>query len=1054
MGSTAELTINVSNIEELLSALDEANGGETIVLAPGEYGSLDISPRTLKESQGVFDSEVVITSEDPSNPAVFNQVDILGAQNITFDSVDFEFHPNSKSSTVTDLVSVRPWTLDDRPSSNITFQNTVFEGFPVSEEHGGDPENHLDVKAHGGNVEGLSTGIALRVSGSDGVTVVESEITGFYRAAVFERSDDLVIKDNYIHDLRSDGLNFAATQNVLIEGNEIRDMNPWRHEDAVGRGDHGDLIQFWTAGTNTPSTDIVIRDNFLHVSEGDASQSIFIRNEAVDSGGAGEELYYQNILIEDNVIYNAHTHGTTIGEGNNITIRQNTYIQNTEKGTSESVTVPAIKVSSKSTDVTIEYNIVPDIRNEDMDGNNGWNISNNLITQNTDPNGENYVGDLFIDALSGSHSTKTDLQAVPDGLIESLGVGAAMTQFNLFPDELEATFLSESDVDLGDDTHFTFDARLTADANGLVENGATFSWDFGDGTTAEGAVVEHEYASYGDHVVRLTVTTADGQTSTNTAIAHVGDPDLLALDFYENGALDSSSYATSLSGNISEETIVQTEDGGYAYDLGANKSLSISRSAEQLYNHDQLSFSFDLKRAETDDGGGYIFSWHSSLALRMTDSGKLIFEFTNADEESFKLTSSVAMTDTDWHNVVVSYDSHTETTTLYVDGETVGTAQMHGLTDTKEYWGLELGKTSKTNFDGLLRDFEIHGGVLDAEGNGETLAPIKTDTGVYDVSEIIPDTAEVPDVQIEPEQAKDVPEEAVVEDSADTVPASTESENFLIGDDGNDRLLGGPGYDAVYGGAGDDWITGNRAFGEAGDDVLKADIGQGSEINYLDGGLGNDTLVGRSGADHLVGGADNDVLRGEGGDDTLEGGDGDDHITGSTAFGGAGNDTINGSLETDDATGALSGGSGDDFIQGRSADEVISGDAGADTLKGGSGDDTLRADSEDTYLHGGSGHDWLTVDASGDLFDFSDRFLVHIEEIDFTNGAVDTIVLDNLSDIRQAAGDTLVLHGDAGDQLQLGVDLKQHSTVTNEFGTFQILSNGTQTLWVDSDILF
>ena len=65
------------------------------------------------------------------------------------------------------------------------------------------------------------------------------------------------------------------------------------------------MIQFWTSGTTSPSTNIVIRGNILDSGDGGWTQSIFMRNEMVDTGGAGDAMFYQNILIEDNVIYNA-----------------------------------------------------------------------------------------------------------------------------------------------------------------------------------------------------------------------------------------------------------------------------------------------------------------------------------------------------------------------------------------------------------------------------------------------------------------------------------------------------------------------------------------------------------------------------------------------------------------------------------------------------------------------------------------------------------------------------------------------------------------------------
>jgi PKD repeat protein len=42
---------------------------------------------------------------------------------------------------------------------------------------------------------------------------------------------------------------------------------------------------------------------------------------------------------------------------------------------------------------------------------------------------------------------------------------------------------------------------------------ASYSWDFGDGATAEGATVDHAYAAAGDYSVTLTVTDTNGQTA-------------------------------------------------------------------------------------------------------------------------------------------------------------------------------------------------------------------------------------------------------------------------------------------------------------------------------------------------------------------------------------------------------------------------------------------------------------------------------------------------------------------------------------------------------------
>lgn len=54
----------------------------------------------------------------------------------------------------------------------------------------------------------------------------------------------------------------------------------------------------------------------------------------------------------------------------------------------------------------------------------------------------------------------------------------------------------------------TFDGSLSSDDHGIVE----YAWDFGDGTTAAGALVEHRFAGPGTYVVALRVTDSNGQT--------------------------------------------------------------------------------------------------------------------------------------------------------------------------------------------------------------------------------------------------------------------------------------------------------------------------------------------------------------------------------------------------------------------------------------------------------------------------------------------------------------------------------------------------------------
>jgi Ca2+-binding RTX toxin-like protein len=267
----------------------------------------------------------------------------------------------------------------------------------------------------------------------------------------------------------------------------------------------------------------------------------------------------------------------------------------------------------------------------------------------------------------------------------------------------------------------------------------------------------------------------------------------------------------------------------------------------------------------------------------------------------------------------------------------------------------------------------------------------------------------------------------------------------LIGVAGNNTLVGGGGRDYLIGGAGNDVLDSRGGMatlqGGAGDDVYYIDDSRTSVIefagegidevrttlsaytlranferlvytgagaftgtgnvldNWLQGGTGNDTLigvagnntlVGGGGRDLLVGGAGDDVLDSRGGTGTLKGGAGDDIYlvddsrTVLVEHVGEGIDEVRTSLaawwlganfEHLTAVGSgglygvgnaldnhLQGGAGNDTLIGVAGNNTLVGGGGRDYLIGGTGDDVLDSRGGSATLQGGAGNDVYYID--------------------------------------------------------------------------------------------
>jgi hypothetical protein len=392
----------VANDTELAAKIRTAAGGDEIRLRPGRYASLKVW--TAYDPKWAV--PITITADDPSNRPEIAQMEMAGAVGVKMTNLVF-----AQSVAAGAPVWTREFELknyNDQKCENIEISNCLFIG---SNAVGVSPVE-----------DGFGTGNGLALTGVKGCKIIDNEFRTFYRGAIFGQSQDLLIKGNKFFDMASDAMDFAEVQGVRITENTIRDFR--MHPDSQA---HPDCIQFWTSGTNAPSTDIEIDHNVIF-NLGDFSQSIFMRNERVDQGLSGDEMFYRSIKINNNIIVNSHTHGITVGETDGLAIENNTLLNAKNLVPGGMVYVPRIHVAVRCRNVKIAKNIMPILEfwpswSDPKTPPAEWQILDFSILQREDATLPTFYGAVLQNPLSPTFAWANFLPK-PGTNEERLGIGA------------------------------------------------------------------------------------------------------------------------------------------------------------------------------------------------------------------------------------------------------------------------------------------------------------------------------------------------------------------------------------------------------------------------------------------------------------------------------------------------------------------------------------------------------------------------------------------------------------------------------------------------------
>ncbi|KGB83647.1 hypothetical protein JT55_00450 [Rhodovulum sp. NI22] len=470
----------VADAGALAKALRGADGDTVLALAPGDYGALSLSGK-----QAGWKGRVTLCSADPAQPARFSSVALSNVSNLSFEDLLFDYVYTSGDTTD----GSTPFRVSG--GEGISFLRVHFDGDLATD---GPPEQ-----------KGFPIARGLFVRNARDIRVEDSVFERFYRGAVFNMVDGVIFRGNDVHTIRSDGLNLVALHGALIEGNHFHDFAR-----SLQSKDHSDMIQMWTRSTSRPSVDITIRGNRFNSGSGYYTQSIFLRNEMVDSRGAGRDMWYRNITIEDNAIINAQLHGITVGEVIGLTIRNNSVLRSRASAhpqKSGDVTIPRISVKPRAEQVTIAGNVALAV--PDGGGQPDWTVQNNITVQDKAPGQPGYYTEAFVAPPEDSPARFAQFQVLPGGILDGAQAGAPMLAYDPTPPQVTPLIRA---VPVRGVRSFTLDAGFSAGPDGpLADRGATFNWRFSDGATAQGVSVAHQFARGGRQSAILTITSGNRQ---------------------------------------------------------------------------------------------------------------------------------------------------------------------------------------------------------------------------------------------------------------------------------------------------------------------------------------------------------------------------------------------------------------------------------------------------------------------------------------------------------------------------------------------------------------
>lgn len=242
----AVLSATPATLDAQLAA---AKGGDTVVLAAGDYGAPKIRDRAWQPA-----------IEIDARAARFSGLTLAGVRGVKI--VGLTAHSVAEMPTRAIVVTLMG-------AQDVAFEAPRISGTSLND-----------------------TGMMLR--DSQRITVDNAAFTGLRTGVVFNQVVGGHLRDTQFSGMRSDGVNVAGSQNIRVERVRCEKFVP------IVPQDHADCVQMWSIKGKPPTADIVIADN---VADGDMQGFT-----GFDHGTGG----YDRITITGNTVRTRYPQGIAL----------------------------------------------------------------------------------------------------------------------------------------------------------------------------------------------------------------------------------------------------------------------------------------------------------------------------------------------------------------------------------------------------------------------------------------------------------------------------------------------------------------------------------------------------------------------------------------------------------------------------------------------------------------------------------------------------------------------------------------------------------------------